>query len=158
MTPEERPEREEVSSGVELSEEEVSPAWEGGETFSAGEYEEGDVQISDEVVAVIAGIAATEVEGVAGMSGGFVGGISEMLGKKNLSKGVKVEVGEREAALDLFVIVDYAVRIPKVAKDVQETVKRAVEKMTGLNVVEANIHIQGVAFQEDEGGTEVRVK
>lgn len=109
----------------------------------------GSVRISDEVVATIAGIAATEVEGVAGMGGGIVGGITEMLGRKNLAKGVKVEVGEREAALDMFVVVDYGVRIPEVALRVQENVKRAVESMTGLSVVEVNVHVQGVAFRHD---------
>lgn len=108
--------------------------------------EGGGVRVADDVVAVIAGIAATEVEGVAGMSGGFVGDIGEMLGKKNLSKGVKVEVGEREAAIDLYLVVEYGVRIPTVAEKVQENVKRAVENMTGLKVVEVNIHIQGISF------------
>ena len=78
------------------------------------------------------------------MSGGIVGGITEMLGKKNLAKGVRVEVGEREAAIDLYVVVEYGVRIPDVAQKVQEEVKKAVESMTGLEVVEVNIHIQGV--------------
>jgi len=120
--------------------------------------ENGNIRIADEVVGVIAGIAATEVEGVVGMSGGIVGGISEMLGKKNLSKGVKVEVGEEEAALDLYIIVEYGVRIPEVAERVQENVKRAVESMTGLKVVEVNIHIQGVAFQHESRGEEARVR
>ena len=107
----------------------------------------GNIRIADEVVAVIAGLAAIEVEGVAGMSGGLAGGFAEMLGRKNLSKGVKVEVGEKETAVDLFVIVHYGVRIPDVANRIQENVKRAIESMTGLNVVEANVHIQGVDFR-----------
>lgn len=118
----------------------------------------GVVRISDDVVGTIAGIAATEVEGVAGMGGGIVGGITEMLGRKNLAKGVKVEVGEREAALDLFVVVDYGVRIPEVAQRVQENVKRAVESMTGLSVVEVNIHVQGVAFHHSGREEEPRVR
>ena len=107
------------------------------------------VRISDDVVGVIAGIAAGEVDGVVGMSGGLVGGISEMLGKRNLSKGVRVEVGERQAAVDLHIVVEYGTRIPEVAQKVQENVKRAVESMTGLEVVEVNIHVQGVAFPQD---------
>lgn len=107
----------------------------------------GQVRIADDVVAVIAGIAAMEVEGVTGMGGTLASGITEMLGKKNLSKGVKVQVGEKEAALDLYLVIDYGVRIPEVATAVQENVKRAVESMTGLDVVEVNIHIQGVAFE-----------
>lgn len=124
----------------------------------AGDEESGVVRISDDVVGTIAGIAATEVEGVAGMSGGIVGGITEMLGRKNLAKGVKVEVGEREAALDMFVVVEYGVRIPDVAQRVQENVKRAVESMTGLSVVEINVHVQGVAFHQEAREEEPRVK
>ena len=110
----------------------------------------GTVKIADEVVSIIAGLAATEIEGIAGMSGGLVGGIAEMLGRKNFSKGVKVEVGEKEAAVDLFIIVKYGVRIPDVALAAQENIKRAIENMTGLSVVEVNVHVQGVHFPEDE--------
>ena len=110
----------------------------------------GSIRIADEVVSIIAGLAATEIEGIAGMSGGLVGGIAEMLGKKNFAKGVKVEVGEKEAAVDLYIIVKYGVRIPDVAISVQENVKQAIENMTGLSVVEVNIHVQGVGFPEAE--------
>jgi uncharacterized alkaline shock family protein YloU len=109
----------------------------------------GAIKITDEVVAIIAGIAATEVPGVASMSGGIAGGIAEALGRKNLSKGVKVEVGEKEAAIDLFIIVEYGFRIPEVAWTIQEKVKSAVEEMTGLNVIEVNIHIQGVNLERE---------
>lgn len=108
----------------------------------------GDVRISEEVVAIIASVAAMEVEGVAGMSGGIAGGIAEILGRKNLSKGVKVEVGEKEAAIDVYVIIEYGSRIPEVSWNVQEKVKQRVEAMTGLNVVEVNIHIQGIDFEK----------
>ncbi|MCR6545957.1 Asp23/Gls24 family envelope stress response protein [Dehalobacterium formicoaceticum] len=111
---------------------------------------DGTIRIADDVVAVIAGLAATEVEGVAGMSGGIAGGIVEMLGRKNLAKGVKVEVGEKEAAIDIFVIVLYNVRIPDVALKIQENVKKAIETMTGLKVVEVNVHVQGVSFPSME--------
>ena len=117
--------------------------------------EKGSIKIADDVVGVIAGLAATEVEGVAGMSGGIVGGIAEILGRKNLSKGVKVEVSEKEAKVDLYMIINYGVRIPDVAWNVQENVKKAIENMTGLSVVEVNIHIQGVSFgtsaKEEDG-------
>jgi uncharacterized alkaline shock family protein YloU len=109
----------------------------------------GAIKITDEVVAIIAGIAATEVPGVTSMSGGIAGGIAEALGRKNLSKGVKVEVGEKEAAIDLFIIVEYGFRIPEVAWTIQEKVKSAVEEMTGLNVIEVNIHIQGVNLERE---------
>ena len=112
--------------------------------------EVGSIKIADEVVAIIAGLAATEVKGVAGMSGGIVGGIAELVGKKNPSKGVKVEVGEKEAAVDLFVIVEFGVRIPEVAHEIQRNVKKSIESMTGLNVVEINVHVQGVAFPHEQ--------
>jgi len=118
----------------------------------------GTIRIADDVVKVIAGLAAIEIKGVAGMSGGFAGGIAEMLGRKNLSKGIKVEVGEKEAAIDLSVIMDYGVRIPDVAAQVQESVKSAVERMTGLVVVEANVNVQGVAFASESKEEEHRVR
>ncbi|MFO7265086.1 MAG: Asp23/Gls24 family envelope stress response protein [Bacillota bacterium] len=110
----------------------------------------GELRIANEVVAIIAGLAATEVQGVAGMSGGLAGGIAELLGYKNLSKGVRVEVGEEQAAIDLFVVVEYGVSIPEVAWKIQESVKRAVESMTGLQVVAVNVHVQGVHFMQAE--------
>ncbi len=118
----------------------------------------GTIKIADEVVAIIAGLAATEVLGVAGMSGGLAGGIAEMLGRKNLTKGVKVEVGEKQTAVDLFLIVEYGTKIPEVAWHVQENVKKAIENMTGLDVVEVNIHIQGVKIAGEEKEEEIRVK
>ena len=118
----------------------------------------GTIRIADEVVSIIAGLAATEVEGVAGMSGGIAGGIAEILGRKHFSKGVKVEVGEKEAAIDLYIIVKYGVRIPDIALNVQEAVKAAIENMTGLSTVEVNVHVQGVGFPEDVKTEEVRVR
>lgn len=120
------------------------------EVFNTGNSELGVIKISEEVVSIIAGLAATEVKGVAGMSGGFVGGITDILGMKNLSKGVKVAVGEKEAAVDLFIIVDYGVSIPEVAWNIQENVKKAIETMTGLKVVEVNINVQGVDLGRDK--------
>lgn|SRR5690554_3220391 len=114
----------------------------------------GSVRIANEVVGIIAGLAATEARGVAGMSGGVVDGISELLKKKNLSKGVRVEVGEKEAAIDLYVVIEYGARIPDVAINIQENVKRAIEGMTGLKVVEVNVHVQGVQFQQEEAPPE----
>lgn len=109
------------------------------------------IQIADDVVAVIAGKAVSEVAGVAGMAGGFAGGISEVLsGKKNLSKGIKVEVGEKEVKIDVNIIVEYGVRIPDVAFEIQNRVKKAVEAMTGLNVSSVNVHVQGVKTTEEK--------
>ena len=130
-----------------------------GTTYSIHENVNiGEVKVADEVVAIIAGLAATEVEGVAGMSGGIAGGIAEILGRKNFSKGVKVEVGEKEAAIDLYIIVKYGVRIPDIALNVQEAVKAAIENMTGLSTVEVNVHVQGVGFPEDVKTEEARVR
>jgi uncharacterized alkaline shock family protein YloU len=113
-------------------------------------YDSGSIRIANEVVSIIAGLAATEVKGVAGMSGGIVDGFAELLKKKNLTKGVKVEVGEKQAAVDLFIIIEYGARIPDTAYTVQDNVKRAIESMTGLEVVEVNVHIQGVEFKPEE--------
>lgn len=112
---------------------------------------ENGIKIADDVVAVIAGVAVSEVPGVAGMSGGFAGGISEVLsGKKNLAKGIKVEVGEKETKIDVNIIVEYGTRIPDVAFEIQNRVKKAVETMTGLKVLEVNVHVQGVSTVTDK--------
>ncbi len=108
--------------------------------------EPNTIKIADDVVAIIAGVAVSEVPGVSGMSGGFAGGISEVLsGKKNMAKGIKVEVGEKEAKIDVNIIVEYGTRIPDVAFEIQNRVKKAVETMTGLKVLEVNVHVQGVS-------------
>ncbi len=104
-----------------------------------------NIKIADDVVAVIAGVAVSEVQGVFGMSGGFAGGISEVLsGKKNLAKGIKVEVTDKTTKIDVNIIVEYGTRIPDVAFEIQSKVKKAVETMTGLSVTEVNVHVQGV--------------
>lgn len=118
-------------------------------------YESGSIRIANEVVRIIAGIAASEVKGIVGMSGGVADGFAELLMKKNLAKGVKVEVGERQVAVDLFVIVEYGSKIPDIAFEVQQNVKRAIESMTGLEVVEVNVHIQGVEFKSEENEAKV---
>ena len=93
------------------------------------------------------------------MSGGIAGGIAEIFRVAKISlKGVKVEVGEKEAAIDLYIIVKYGVRIPDIALNVQEAVKTAIENMTGLSTVEVNVHVQGVGFPEDVKTEEVRVR
>ena len=103
------------------------------------------IKISDDVVAVIAGVAVSEVQGVASMAGGFAGGISEVFsGKKNMAKGIKVDVTENTAKIDVNIIVEYGSRIPDVAFEIQNRVKKAVENMTGLKVEEVNVHVQGV--------------
>lgn len=104
------------------------------------------IKIANDVVASIAGIAVSEVSGVYGMAGG----ITEIFGKKGLSKGIKVEVGEKSTKIDVNIIVEYGVRIPDVAFEIQNRVKKAVETMTGLNVIEVNVHVQGVSTESQE--------
>ena len=107
--------------------------------------ENDGIKISDDVVAVIAGVAVSEVPGVSGMAGGFAGGISEVFsGKKNLAKGIKADIDEGKAKIDVNIIVEYGSRIPDVAFEIQNRVKKAVESMTGLKVEEVNVHVQGV--------------
>ena len=104
-----------------------------------------NIRIADDVVAVIAGVAVSEVQGVYEMSGGFAGGISEVLsGKKNLAKGIKVEVNDKSTKIDVNIIVEYGTRIPDVAFEIQNKVKKSVKEMTGLDVLEVNVHVQGV--------------
>src|SRR5690606_33486836 len=117
------------------------------------EYEKtdmGTIQIAPEVIEVIAGLATVEVDGIAGMRGGLAGGIAELLGKKNVAKGVKVEVGQKEAVVDVSVIIQYGYKIPEVANNVQENIKRSIEVMTGLSVVEVNVHVHDVHLKPDE--------
>lgn len=111
---------------------------------------QGNIRIADDVVAAIAGLAAAKVENVTDMSGGLAGDIAGILGRKNPAKGVKVQIGDKEAIIDISIIVDYGARIPDVAWKIQENVKKAVEYMTGLKVTAVNVHVQGVNFPKAE--------
>ena len=113
------------------------------------------VKIANDVVATIAGIAAAEISGVASMSGGMVSGISQMLGKKQLTKGVKVEIVEKDVTLDISIVVEYGRKILEVCGAIQQAVKQAVEDMTGLNVTAVNVHVTGVQFVEEAPAEEV---
>ena len=114
------------------------------------------IKIANDVIAVIAGVAVSEVQGVASMSGGFAGGITEVLsGKKNLSKGIKVDSDEKEVKIDVNIIVEYGTRIPDVAFEIQNRVKKSVENMTGLKVSEVNVHVQGVKTEREETDNEI---
>lgn len=136
----------------ETKKKEVKKEVEVSEEISIG-TDSNEIKIADDVVAVIAGIAVSEVPGVAEMAGGFAGGITEVLsGKKNLAKGIKVEVGDKDTKIDVNIIVEYGIRIPDVAFEIQNRVKKSVETMTGLNVLEVNVHVQGVStdLKEEE--------
>lgn len=107
----------------------------------------GEVQIADEVVAIIAGLAATEVEGVNSMAGNITNELVGKLGMRNLSKGVKVDVTEEHVSVDLSLNLEYGYSIPDVCQRVQERVKTAIENMTGLSVLDVNIKIAGVNME-----------
>lgn len=113
----------------------------------------GKIQIADEVIQVIAGLAASEIAGVADMSGTFAGGITEsLLGRKNFSKGVRVNFGEEDktCSIELSLMLDFGINIPDVCMLVQEHVKQAVESMTGLHVLSINVHVSAVALQSEK--------
>lgn len=119
----------------------------------------GKIQIADEVLQIIAGLAASEVPGVAGMSGSFAGGLTEqLLGRKNLSKGVKVEFGEedKQCSVDVSVVLEFGVNIPDVGMAIQGNVKQAIESMTGLDVTAVHVHVSAVAFNQEKPQDKVK--
>lgn len=125
------------------------------------DMEQGNtITYANEVVAIIAGVAAGEVEGIAGMCS--VSGIDILGRNKNITKGVKVEIGTEEASVDLYIIVEYGTPIQKAAQDAQENVRKAIETMTGLHVVRVDVHVQGVSFEKEnnalEAGKQVKLE
>ncbi|MDO5040757.1 MAG: Asp23/Gls24 family envelope stress response protein [Peptoniphilus sp.] len=110
----------------------------------------GEVRISEDVIATIAVVAAESVEGVVDMQSNLKYSVTEMFGVKNQNKGVKVSIGEKEAVIDTFITVEYGKNIVEVCKEVQVKIKEAVESMTDLEVVEANIHVSGIALPDKE--------
>jgi len=115
----------------------------------------GKVEIAPEVIEVIAGIAASEVEGIAQMRGNFAAGVVEKLGKKNHGKGVKVELSEESFKIDIYCMVKFGLSIPKVAQEVQDNIRQALMNMTALEADEVNIHVVGVAFESAKVDSEV---
>lgn len=109
----------------------------------------GTITYANEVIATIAGVAANEIDGIAGMC--ISGGFGEILSRnRNITRGVRVEVGSQEAAVDLYIIVEYGKPIQKVAGEVQENVRKALESLTGLHVVRVDVHVQGVSFEKEK--------
>ena len=113
-------------------------------TFKIKSDQLGEVKIADEVVAIIAGLAATEVEGVSSMAGNITNEIVSRLGMKNLSKGILVEVLDDEVKVDVAINIDYGYSIPDVSSKVQDKVKSTIENMTGLTVAVVNVRIASV--------------
>lgn len=109
----------------------------------------GTITYATDVIAIIAGVAASEVDGVAGMCN--AGGIYEMIGKnRNITRGIRVEQGTQEVAVDVFAVVEYGRPVHSVACDIQENVRKAIENMTGLHVVRVDVHVQGVSFEKEK--------
>lgn len=122
------------------------------------EEEVGNIKISTDVISTIAGVAAAEINGVRCMYSTFAGGIAEMFGsKKSAGKGVKVEMEDSGVVIDLYIVVDYGVRIPELAWEIQENVKNNVETMTGMSVEKVNIHVEGVSFEKEADQSEESV-
>ena len=121
------------------------------------DMEQGNtITYANEVVAIIAGVAAGEVEGIAGMCS--VSGIDILGRNKNITKGVKVEIGTEEASVDLYIVVEYGTPIQKAAQDAQENVRKAIETMTGLHVVRVDVHVQGVSFEKENNALNAGAK
>ncbi len=116
---------------------------------------EDKIRISEDVIATIAGIAATGTENVASMGGGFVDGIAGMLGRKAPSKGIKVDMKEDQVSLDLAVVMQYGCKIHEVARDMQSRVRDAIEGMTGLEVLNVNVSVLGVNIDKEANKVEV---
>ena len=114
----------------------------------------GKINISEEVIAVVSGVAASEVKGVSGMSNSLAGGITDLIGKKNYSKGVKVNIDGNEVKISIAITVDFGVNIPAVACEVQDKIKREVETMTSLNVVAVDVSVNALAMPKTEKGKE----
>ncbi|MFJ7746125.1 Asp23/Gls24 family envelope stress response protein [Peribacillus sp. NPDC097295] len=120
-----------------------------GKLLEMDEYNSGlgKVEIAPEVIEVIAGIAASEVEGVAHMRGNFATGVVEKLGKKNHGKGVKVDLTGETIKVDLYCVMKFGVSIPKIAQEVQDNIREALLNMTAIDAGEVNIHVVGIAFE-----------
>jgi uncharacterized alkaline shock family protein YloU len=114
------------------------------------DIENGSIKISNEVLAAIAGMASSQVEGVVGMSGNLAGGITELLGKKNPTKGIKVEVKENEVFLELHLMLCFGSKLNEVGLEVQKKVKEAIESMTDLTVKEVNVFVEGIGKTKGE--------
>jgi len=115
-----------------------------------GNQAEGTVKISEDVIATIASVAAESVEGVVKVGSNFKSQVSDILNTKNFNKGVKVNIGERETIIDVYITIEYGIKIVDVCEMVQQKVKEAIENMTDFDVVEVNVHLSGIAVKSSE--------
>lgn len=122
------------------------------------EEDRANMMITDEVLAIMAGVAASEIKSVYKMSGGFTGGLVEVFGRRNLSKGVKVDTRNDKTIIDLYVIIKYGYRIPEAAWEIQEHVKKTIEELANIEIDAVNIHVQGVSFGGSDEDTEYDVE
>jgi uncharacterized alkaline shock family protein YloU len=116
-----------------------------------GDTSLGKVEIAPEVIEVISGIAAAEVSGLFAMRGNFASGVAERFGRTTHSKGVKVELTENGILIDLYVILYYGVSIPKVAQELQSSIRQTVKNMTALEIDEINVHVVGIQMDNIDG-------
>ncbi len=123
-----------------------------------GSNSHGKIEIAPEVIEVIAGIAASEVEGVAGMRGNFATGVVERLGKKNHGKGVKVELSESGIKVDVYCLMKFGISIPAVAGKIQDNIRQALLNMTALEAEEVNIHVVGIQFETAKTEPEIETE
>ena len=107
----------------------------------------GTVTFATEVIAAIAGIAAADVPGVADMSGGFIDGVAQLLGRKNYSKGIKVDLGQHEVAIEASIVAQYGIPIQKIAYEIQNRITTAIESMTGMNVTGVHVKVQALSMK-----------
>lgn len=117
------------------------------ENFNLNSEQNGNIKISDEVIATIASVATKEIEGIAGLNLSFTDEITSKFVKKNATKSIKITQNDGNITLDISIVVNYGVRIPDVSWEVQENVKKSVELMSGLNVEKVNVIVAGVEFE-----------
>lgn len=115
-----------------------------------GNEAEGKVKISEDVIATVASVAAKSVDGVVKVGSNFKSQVTDILNTKNFNRGVRVNIGERETIVDVYITIEYGIKIVEVSEKVQEEVKEAIENMTDFDVVEVNVHISGVAVKNSE--------
>lgn len=119
-----------------------------GREYISHTEEMGSIQISEDVIAIIAAMSASEVEGIGNLAANIGNDIAEFLGKKNLSRGIKVQISENTVTVDVAILVKYGYTIPETAKHVQDAIYNGLEAMAGLTVRAVNVHVGGIVFEK----------